>query len=174
MESNEEKKKQKASVVNNFYGGINIKEMVVNGDFVHVEQGGIGKQISNGGEAPQTQSDKDIKTAIEELLQATDDKGTPIFRNKKQWWAVYRVLSTFCDYPTKMTAFQEKMKELGVDVVDGQRDLAYNSLKAPTIEVPQIATCSPSTWHTMKDINENYNQQYVVADFLMLKLGIKS
>ncbi len=140
----------------------------------NVENGGIGIQINNGRETPLTQSDKDIKSAIEELLKATDEKGALIFKNKKQWWAVYRVLFTFCNYPLKMTAFREKMKELEVTAVDGQRAFSYESLRAAPKDVPQLATCSPSAWNTMKDINENYNQQFVVADFLMLKLGIKS
>ena len=107
-------------------------------------------------------------------FKAKDDKDGFIFRNKKQWWAVYRVLSTFCNYPKQMTAFGTKMKELKVDEVDGKRDYSYDSLSAAPKEVPQMATCSPSAWNAFKDINENYKQQYDVAEFLMQKLGIKS
>ena len=32
-----------------------------------------------------------------------------IFKNKKQWWAVYRVLAAFCNYPVKKTAFVKKI-----------------------------------------------------------------
>jgi hypothetical protein len=32
--------------------------------------------------------------------------------------------------------------------------------------------CSPSVWGTLKDISDDYMQMYVVADFLMRKLGI--
>lgn len=158
--------------------------ITVNGDFVlekhvenevgNVENGSIGIQINNGRDVPMAKDDKDIKTVIEALLKAKDDKDGFIFRNKKQWWAVYRVLSTFCNYPKHMTAFGTKMKDLKVDVVDGKRDYSYDSLSAAPKDVPQMATCSPSAWNAFKDINENYRQQYVVAEFLMLKLGIKS
>ena len=158
--------------------------ITVNGDLVlekhveyevgNVENGGIGIQINNGKETPIAKSDKDIKSAIEVLLAAKDEKDAYLFQNKKQWWAVYRVLFYFCNYPTQMTAFGAKMKELEVAKVDGKRALSYESLSAAVKEVPLMATCSPATWNTLKDKSDNYKQQYVVADFLMRKLAIKS
>ena len=140
----------------------------------NVETGGIGIQVNNGKDEPIAKSDKDIKAVIEALLKDKDDKDGFIFRNKKQWWAVYKVLSTFCNYPKQMTAFGTKMKELEVAKVDGKRDYSYDSLSAAPKEVPQMATCSPSAWNAFKDINENYKQQYDVAEFMMQRLGIKS
>lgn len=162
--------------------GFNLKDFkgdvvgvkIVENQFGNIEPGGIGIQVNNGKDEPIAKSDKDIKAVIEALLKAKDDKDGFIFRNKKQWWAVYRVLSTFCNYPKQMTAFGTKMKELKVDEVDGKRDYSYDSLSAASKEVPQMATCSPSAWNAFKDINENYKQQYDVAEFLMQKLGIKS
>ena len=158
--------------------------ITVKGDFVlekhveyeigNVENGGIGIQINNGKDAPIAKSDKDIKSTIEALLALKDEKNAYLFQNKKQWWAVYRVLFYFCNYPTQMTAFETKMKELEVAIVDGKRDLSYESLSAAVKEVPLMATCSPATWNTLKDKSDNYKQQYVVADFLMQKLCIKS
>lgn len=162
--------------------GFNLKDFkgdvvgvkIVENQFGNIEPGGIGIQVNNGKDEPIAKSDKDIKAVIEALLKAKDDKDGFIFRNKKQWWAVYRVLSTFCNYPKQMTAFGTKMKELKVDEVDGKRDYSYDSLSAAPKEVPQMGTCSPSAWNAFKDINENYKQQYDVAEFLMQKLGIKS
>ena len=162
--------------------GFNLKDFngdvvgvkIVENQFGNIEPGGIGIQVNNGKDEPIAKSDKDIKAVIEAVLKAKDDKDGFIFRNKKQWWAVYRVLSTFCNYPKQMTAFGTKMKELKVDEVDGKRDYSYDSLSAAPKEVPQMATCSPSAWNAFKDINENYKQQYDVAEFLMQKLGIKS
>lgn len=158
--------------------------ITVAGDFVlekhveyevnNVEAGGIGIQIVNGKDQPLTASDKTIKAVVKELQVAKDEEGQLVFKNKKQWWAVYRVLFTYCNYPSQMTAFEKKMRELNVATIDGERDLSYSSLsKAPT-DVPRIATCSPSVWNTCKDLNDNYMQQYIVAEFLMQKLGLKS
>ena len=130
--------------------------------------------IENAVITPLTVSDKDIKSAIEELLNEKDENREFLFKNKKQWWAVFRVLNVFYNYPSKKTAFVKKMKELDAAKVDGERDLSYDSLSKASNDVPQIAICSPSVWDTYKDLNENYRQQYVVAEFLMQKLGIKS
>ena len=152
-----------------------VLEKHVENEICNVEAGGIGIQINNvSKDTPLTISDKDIKTAIEALLRAKDEKGELVFKNKKQWWAVYRVLYFFCNYPSSKTAFETKMKELEVDKVDGKRDFSYESLSAAVKDVPLMATCSPATWNALKDKSENYKQQYVVADFLMLKMGIKS
>lgn len=130
--------------------------------------------MGNTGDAPMARNDRDIKEVIEELLRAKDDRDEYVFRNKKQWWAVYRVLNTFCNYPNKMTAFVTKMKDLGFGEIDDARVLTYDSLSAASKDVPQMARCTPSAWNTFVTTSENYRQQYVVADFLMQKMGIKS
>lgn len=151
-----------------------VLEKHVENEIGNVEDGGIGVQIVNGAKtAPQTQSDKNIKAAVEELLKAKERDGL-VFSNKKQWWAVYKVLKEFCNYPAQMTSFVSKMTELKLDSVDDKRRLTYDSLSAASKEVPHMTTCSPSVWVTQKDRSDNYRQQYVVAEFLMLKLGIKS
>ena len=160
-------------------GGITVAgdlvlEKKVEYEVANVEAGGIGIQINHGKvDEAMTASDKDIKTSIEELLKKKDDRGEFVFRNKKQWWAVFRVLSDFCNYPKKMTAFVAKMNELQLEHAGNSTALTYDSLSAAPKEVPQMA-CSPSVWSALKDINDNYRQQYVVAEFLMLQLGIKS
>ena len=155
----------------------------VNGDFVmskhveyevnNVENGGIGIQIVNGTDTPLTTSEKDIKSAIEELLKEKDAQGKFVFKNKKQWWAVYRVLNVFCNYPIKMTLFVQKMNDLEIDYAENETTITYESLSAAPKDVPLMA-CSPATWDTLKDKSDTYKQQYVVANFLMLKLGIKT
>ncbi len=159
--------------------------ITVNGDLVlekhvayevaNVEAGGVGIQVVNGkDEQPLTSSDKDIKAVIECLMTECDENGLPLFQNKKQWWAVFRVLSFFCNYPIKMTSFVAKIKELDIEYKNNQNSITYDSLSAAVKDVPLMASCSPSSWCTLKDKSDNYKQQYKVAEFLMLKLGIKS
>ena len=119
---------------------------------------------------PMTITDKEIKIAIEELLN-TKENGKPVFYNKKQWWAVFRVLKEYKDYPQNMTSFVNKIKELGCIVPEEKQSLTYDSLSKASNNVPKMA-CSPSVWGTLKDISDDYMQMYVVADFLMRKLGI--
>ena len=120
-----------------------------------------------------TKTEEDIKKAIEELLKEKDSQGGFVFKNKKQWWAVYRVLHEFCNYPTKMTAFVAKMNDLRLDYAENATTITYDSLSATPKDVP-LMNCSTATWDSLKDKSDNYMQQYVVANFLMLKLGIKT
>ena len=139
----------------------------------NVEDGGIGIQIVNGKDLPLTSTDKDIKSVIEELLRTKVGEDELLFKNKKQWWAVFRVLSTFCNYPTKMTSFVNKVNNMELDYGGNTNTITYDSLSAAPKEVP-LMSCSPAAWDSLKDKSENYTQQYNVADFLMRKLGIKS
>lgn len=159
--------------------GITVKgdlvlEKKVDYEVANVENGGIGIQINNGKDVPLTVSDKDIKATLEAMLKEKDDKDKLLLKNKKQWWAVYRVLSTFCQYPKQMNSFKTKITDMEIDYGGNPNVMTYDSLAAAPKDVPQIATCSPSSWETYKDISDNYKQQYAVAEFLMVKLGIKS
>lgn len=147
---------------------------VVENEFGNIEAGGIGIQNNIVKDIPLTVSDKDIKAAIESLLKEKDDKDKLVFKNKKQWWAVFRVLSTFCQYPKQMNSFKTKISDMGIDYGGNPNVITYDSLAAAPKEVPLMATCTPATWDTLKDKSDNYKQQYAVAEFLMLKLGIKS
>jgi hypothetical protein len=159
--------------------GITVKgdlvlEKKVNYEVANVENGGIGIQINNAKDASMTATEKNIKAELEAMLQEMDDKGKPLFAVKKQWWAVYRVLSTFLNYPTKMTSFVTTITDMDINYGGNANVITYDSLSAAGKEVPLIATCSPAAWGALKDKSDNYRQQYVVAEFLMQKLGIKS
>lgn len=157
------------------YQGEIVALKVVENEFGNIEAGGIGVQNNHyGKDVPLTESDKDIKATLEALLKEKDDKGKLLFKNKKQWWAVYRVLSTFCQYPKHMTSFKIKINDMEIDYGGNPNVITYDSLTDASKAVPQMATSQPSAWDTYKDISDNYKQQYVVAEFLMLKLGIKS
>ena len=156
------------------FNGDVVALKVVENEFGNIEAGGIGIQIINGKDVPLTVSDKDIKATLESLLKEKDNKGKLLFKNKKQWWAVFRVLSTFCQYPKQMNSFKTKITDMEIDYGGNPNVITYDSVVAASKEVPQMATSSPSAWDTYKEISENYKQQYVVADYLMSKLGIKS
>jgi hypothetical protein len=99
--------------------------ITVNGDLVlekhveneigNVEAGGIGIQINNGKDSSLSVSDKDIKTAIEELQAIQDDNDEYLMHDLDQWYAVFRVLSQFCGYPKKPKDFELTMKNIGAD-----------------------------------------------------------
>lgn len=103
-------------------GGITVQgdlvmEKHVEYEIGNVEQGGIGIQIINGDEAgtPATVSEKEIKSAVEALQDAKGDDGKYIMCDFDQWYAVFRVLSQFCGYPSKPKDFETTMKNIGAD-----------------------------------------------------------
>lgn len=147
---------------------------VVENEFGNIEPGGIGIQNNIVKDVPLTVSDKNIKATLEALLKEKDDQDKLLFKNKKQWWAVYRVLSTFYQFPKQMTSFKTKITDMGIDYAGNPNIITYDSLTDAPKTVPLMATSSPSAWDSFKDVSDNYKQQYVVAEFLMLKLGIKS
>jgi hypothetical protein len=156
------------------FNGDIVALKVVENEFGNIEAGGIGVQNNIVKDVPLTVADKDIKATLESLLKEKDEKGKLLFKNKKQWWAVYRVLSIFCQYPKQMNSFKTKITDMEIDYNGNPNIITYDSLVAVPKDVPQLATSSPSAWDTYKDISNNYKQQYAVAEFLMLKLGIKS
>jgi hypothetical protein len=156
------------------FNGDIVALKVVENEFGNIEAGGIGVQNNIVRDIPLTVSDKDIKATLEALLKERDDQGKLLFKNKKQWWSVYRVLSTFCQYPKQMNSFKTKITDMEIDYGGNQNVITYDSLAAAPKDVPLMATCKPSTWDTLKDVSDNYKQQYAVAEFLMMKLGIKS
>lgn len=100
--------------------GITVKgdlvlEKKVEYEVANVETGGIGIQINNANDAPMTISDKDIKAALIELQEAKDEDGKYLMHDYDQWYAVFRVLSHYCGYPTKPKDFEMTMKNIGSD-----------------------------------------------------------
>ena len=99
--------------------------IIVNGDLVlekhveneigNVEDGGIGIQIIGSKEPKLTVSDKEIKGAIEQLQNSKDDQGNFIMHDLDQWYAIFRVLSNYCGYPSKPKDFESTMKNIGSD-----------------------------------------------------------
>lgn len=158
----------------NFKGDV-VGLKIVENEFGNIEPGGIGIQHNYYGSqhAPLTKSEQDIKTAIEELLAARDKNDEPLFRNKKQWWAVYRVLKEHCNYPSQMNTFVTKMNELGFSEIDEGRRPSYESIKKVASDLPLMAAAT-TTWNLVKDKSDNYSQQYIVAEFLMKKLALQS
>ena len=118
---------------------------VVENEFGNIEAGGIGVQNNIVKDVPLTVSDKDIKSSL-----------------------------TFCHYPKQMTSFKTKITDMEIDYGGNSNVITYASLTDAPKEVPLMATSSPSSWDTYKEMSDNYKQQYDVAEYLMLKLGIKS
>ena len=153
--------------------GINIA-----GDFVankHIEYevkgvaaGGIGIQII-GDRKKLTRTEEDVYAALETLQDDKDDEGNYIMFQSEQWYAVFRVLSQFCGYPTKAKDFEKTMINLGSD--DLRIPCKYENFRKVTLnKLPQNVALWPQYINTADQYSK---KQIDVAIVLMKELNIE-
>jgi len=155
-------------------GGITIAgdfvlEKHVEHEVANVESGGIGIQINNGGDSTLSVSDKDVKSAIEELQAMQDERGEYLMHDLDQWYAIFRVLSHFCGYPTKPKDFELTMKNIGAD--DLRLPCKYDNFRKVTLnKLPQ----NVALWRQYLNSADQYSlKQLKVAVKLMDLLHIE-
>lgn len=155
-------------------GGITIAgdfvlEKHVEHEVANVESGGIGIQINNGGDSTLSASDKDVKSAIEELQAMQDERGEYLMHDLDQWYAIFRVLSHFCGYPTKPKDFELTMKNIGAD--DLRLPCKYDNFRKVTLnKLPQ----NVALWRQYLNSADQYSlKQLKVAVKLMDLLHIE-
>ena len=154
--------------LSNFRGDV-VGVKIVENEIGNVEAGGIGIQINNGKESTLSVSDKDIKSAIEELQAIQDDSGEYLMRDLDQWYAVFRVLSQFRGYPKKPKDFELTMKNIGAD--DFRLPCKYDNFRKVALnQLPQ----NVSLWKQYVNTVDQYSlKQIKVAIKLMDLLHIE-
>lgn len=147
-----------------------VLEKKVDYEVANVENGGIGIQIANGRESPSlTTSEKDVMSAIEKLQEATDEQGKYIMHDLDQWYAVFRVLSQLCGFPTRPKDFELTMKNIGGDKL--RLPCKYESFRKVALnKLPQNVTL----WEQYRNTADQYSmKQLKVAVKLMEILQIE-
>ena len=152
-------------------GGIHVA-----GDFVvskhveyevnNVEAGGIGIQINNEKCSPMvTNTEEDVKSAIEKLMEARDENGTYIMRDQDQWYAVFRVLSAKCGFPQKSKDFVVTMANLGLDNL--RVPCRYESIRKVSFHnLPQ----NVDLWHQYQNTADQYSMKQVTVAVRLMEL----
>lgn len=130
------------------------------------EQGGSRTPAPTSASSPV--GDTKVFEALGALLEATDEQGRPIFTEKGQWYAVYRVLSEQMGYPKEMRDFCNAMTGMGMDKVCPA--ISYESIK----KIPQnvhLPSSKVTLWSTyLARADEKMRKQIVVAMELMKRL----
>ena len=146
-----------------------VLEKNVEYEVANVEAGGIGIQINNGKDSTLSVSDKDIKSAIEELQAIQDERGDFLMHDLDQWYAIFRVLSHFCGYPTKPKDFELTMKNIGAD--DLRLPCKYENFRKVTLnKLPQ----NVALWRQYVNSADQYSlKQLKIAIKLMDLLHIE-
>lgn len=141
---------------------------------VTVQSGGNfynGPGADDGGAAHKDQDQEEIAMAIADLYdERVEENGqlVPLFADKAQWYAVFRVLSKYCNYPSRITDFVRIMRKNNYDA--DEPVCSYESIKKANSDCAQLAV-DVSLWQQYKNLNGKYLKQCLVAGFLIKKLG---
>ena len=82
---------------------------------IAVNEGEVYYNKYGGNVAAKTKTEEEVKQAIARLMETKNDDGGFLMHDSDQWYAVFRVLSSFCGFPTKAPDFARSMKNLGMD-----------------------------------------------------------
>ncbi len=154
--------------------GIDLKDFkgdvvgvkVVENEIGNVEAGGIGVQIYHEKCSPMvTNTEEDVKSAIEKLMEARDENGTYIMRDQDQWYAVFRVLSAKCGFPQKPKNFVVTMANLGLDNL--RVPCKYESFRKVSLHnLPQ----NVDLWHQYQNTADQYSMKQVTVAVRLMEL----
>ena len=114
--------------------------------------------------------DEEIRQALTELLEAKTDDGKPLMKTQTQWYAVYRVLSEYCNYPIKMTDFERDINNR-MGFKEAEPACSYQSFKKVPNELTDLIV-KVSKWGAFRRKTPAYEQQCMVAEFLMKRLKL--
>lgn len=134
----------------------------------HLLQQGI--DLTDEAEHPARLNENDtIRQLMSELLATRDEQGKPLFSDRRQWYAVYRVLKEVRNYPSQMSDFCQRMRDMGMD--RAQVPCVYDSFRKVANDLPKL-TAPVSLWPDYGHLSYSYEQQCKVSAFLLQKLGM--
>ena len=104
---------------------------------------------------------------LRELLDAKDEEGHRLMTDQQQWYAVYRVLEEYGNYPRQMSDFARAMAQLGMDRATPA--CKHDSLRKASQAFPRLA-CKVSQWQQYSSLSEAYAKQCRVAEWLIERM----
>ena len=158
---------EKSNITNNFNAPIIINGGTLNGD-IHYH---------NGYNAPSSgllNSEQNVREVLLRLMEATDEDGLRIFRYDYQWWSVMRVLSEFCDYPSKPQEFERVISNLNLGPIDHPCK-ADNFRRVPNLCPTRIAKPNVWLWRNYLDTSSSMEREVIRAALTLMDiLGLKT
>ena len=112
-----------------------------------------------------TQTEQDIHEALEGLMDARDEAGEVVMHDLDQWYAVFRVLSQFCGFPTKPKEFEQSMHNMGADEL--RVPCKYESFRKVTLhKLPQ----NVALWRQYLNSADQYTKKQLVVALKLMEL----
>ena len=132
---------------------------------IAVNKGEVYYQKYGEGTPTISKTEEDVKQAIVKLMEARDERNEYLIRDQDQWYAIFRVLSTFCGYPQKPSDFSKTMENLGMGEV--RIPCKYDSFrKVSPNQLPQ----NVSLWHQYENTADQYSKKQVIVAIKLMDL----
>lgn len=112
-----------------------------------------------------TKTDKQVKQAVELLMDAHDEQGEYIMQDQEQWFAVKSVLTQRCGFPLKPADFERSLKNLGLDRL--RVPYVYDSVRK--VHVHQLPN-NVELWHQSLNTADEYSRKQVVVAVKLMEL----
>ena len=168
MEEMTEETGQRRSGIFNYFGGATINNLVINsGTYTKTGEEHHHYEATDS-RRPQTKTEEEVKSVLQELTEAKNEKGELLLLHNYQWYAVYRVLNELCNYPKKMSDFCQKMAEWDMDKVS--TPCKYASIRSSIKDVPKLSA-NVENWQQFAELSEVYKNQCDIANFLMDRIN---
>lgn len=112
-----------------------------------------------------TKTDKQVKRAVELLMEACDEQGEYLMQDQEQWFAAKAVLTQVCGFPVKPAEFEKVLKNLGLDHL--RVPYVYDSVRK--VHVHQLPT-NIELWHQYLNTADEYSRKQVVVAVKLIEL----
>ena len=112
-----------------------------------------------------TLTDKQVKRAVELLMDARDEKGQYIMQDQEQWFAGKSVLTQLCGFPVKPAEFEKVLTNLGLDHL--RVPYVYDSVRK--VHVHQLPN-NVELWYQYLNIADDYSRKQVVVAVKLMEL----
>ncbi len=132
---------------------------------IAVNKGEVYYQKYGEGAPTISKTEEEVKNAIVKLMEARDEQNEFLIRDQAQWYAIFRVLSTFCGYPQRAADFSRTMENLGMGEV--RIPCKYESFRKVSLnQLPQ----NVSLWHQYENTADQYSRKQVVVGMKLMEL----
>ena len=132
---------------------------------IAVNKGEVYYQKYGEGAPTISKTEEEVKNAIVKLMEARDEQNEFLIRDQSQWYAIFRVLSTFCGYPQRAADFSRTMENLGMGEV--RIPCKYESFRKVSLnQLPQ----NVSLWHQYENTADQYSKKQVIVAIKLMDL----
>lgn len=112
-----------------------------------------------------TKTDKQVKQAVQMLMESQDADGGFIMQDQEQWYAVKAVLTQLCGFPVKPADFERSLKNLELDQL--RIPYVYDSVRK--VHVHQLPG-NVELWHQYQNTADEYSRKQVAVAVRLMEL----